>query len=101
MRRYFAFLFSALAIVGTGMSCQTERPSVPEGEKYTVSLNIDGDFDLSVDQNPLTKATPVDAYGINVYYDKEGDGVTDNIYAYGLFDNVPDMTITLLSNHKY
>ena len=68
----------------------------------TVKLDVDGDFDVSVDQAPLTRAgTPADAYGINVYYDKEGDGNTDDLYAYGLFDNVADMSITMLSNHKY
>lgn len=102
MRRHFTYLFSVLAIGCAGVSCQTEPAGIPDGEKYTVSLNINGDFDVSVDQDPLTKASSaVDAYGINVYYDKEGDGATDDIYAYGLFDNVPDMTITLLSNHKY
>ena len=72
-------------------------------EEVTVSLKLSGDFDVIVDQDPLTKAGPAstDAYGINVYYDKEGNGATDDIYAYGLFDNVADMTITLLSNHKY
>ncbi len=67
----------------------------------TVSLNLKGDFDVDVTQDPLTKASSNDAYGINVYYDKESDGVTNDVFAYGLFDNVPAMTITLLSGHKY
>ena len=40
-------------------------------------------------------------YGVNVYFDKEKDGTTNDIYAYGVFDNVSDMTITLLSGYKY
>lgn len=73
------------------------------GDEVTVSLNLIGDFDVEVSQDPLTKAptSSNDAYAVNVYYDKEGDGTQDDIYAYGLFDNVADMTITLLSNHKY
>lgn len=92
------------AICLIGVSCQKSATGgASECEKVTVSLNIDGDFDVAVDQDPLTKASGSsnDAYGINVYYDMEGDGTTDDIYAYGLFDNVADMTITLLSNHKY
>lgn len=94
---------SMLAICIMGVSCQRETESAPSGETYKVSLNIDGDFDVDVNHEPMTKAsgTSTDAYGINVYYDKEGNGATDDIYAYGLFDNVADMSITLLSNHKY
>lgn len=61
----------------------------------TVSLNFTGDFDVDVSQDPLTRAgSSTDAYAINVTYDNGN-------YAYGLFDNVSDMTITLLSNHTY
>lgn len=67
----------------------------------TVALKLTGDYGLEVTQDPLTKATSTDAYGINVYYDRESDGVTNDVYAYGLFDNIPDMSITLLSGHKY
>lgn len=67
----------------------------------TVALKLSGDFSVDVTQDPLTKASSNDAYGINVYYDKEGDGATNDVYAYGLFDNVAAMTITLLSGHKY
>ena len=103
MKKYCSILISMIAICVVGVSCQKESENVSSGEKFTVSLNIDGDFDVAVDQNPLTKAgvSSNDAYGINVYYDKEGDGTTNDIYAYGLFDNVADMSITLLSNHKY
>ena len=87
-----------------GVSCQKGLHKGTSGEKFTVSLNIDGDFEIAVDQEPISKVSgsaSTDAYGINVYYDKEGDSNTDDIYAYGLFDNTSDMSITLLSNHKY
>ena len=103
MRR-FVFLLSALlasSILWTG--CQkADQVKFDSGEEVTVSLNLTGDFDADVSQQPLTKAEATnDAYAINVYYDKEGDGYQNDLYAYGLFDNVADMTITLLSNHKY
>lgn len=83
--------------------CCSDATSVVKEEStpYTVSLKLNGDYDLNVDQDPLTKASSNDAYGINVYYDRESNGKTDDVYAYGLFDNVPAMSITLLSGHKY
>ena len=91
-----------LAICLFEVGCGKTETTVTECEEMTVSLKLDGDFDAFVDQEPMTKAgTSNDAYGINVYYDKEGDGATNDPYAYGLFDNVADMTITLLSKHKY
>lgn len=94
-------LLSAVAVAFFSCSKKAEK-IVPEGEKVVVSLNVTGDFDVDVTQAPLTRAGSTnDAYGINVFYDKEGDGTTNDYYAYGLFDNVADMSITLLSNHKY
>ena len=87
-----------LLIVCVG--CSEIRDSKVE-KHMTVALNLKGDFGVEVTQDPLTKASSNDAYGINVFYDKESDGVTDDVYAYGLFDNVAAMSITLLSGHKY
>lgn len=72
-----------------------------EQRLISVTLKLTGDYCLEITHDPLTKAASNDAYGINVYYDKESDGVTNDVFAYGLFDNVPAMTITLLSGHKY
>lgn len=92
-------LFSSFVILGCSeLNSDTQYGTV---ETYNVALKLSGDFDVDVEQSPVTKATSYDAYGINVYYDKEGDGVTNDVYAYGLFDNVPSMSITLISNHKY
>lgn len=104
MRRFLFPLCSFLFLVLMSIGCQkAEQEKVGAGEPVTVSLNIAGDFNVDVSQDPLSKAptSSNDAYAINVYYDKDGDGLQDDIYAYGLFDNVADMTITLLSNHKY
>lgn len=82
------------------VSC-AEVAITTEEKEITVALNLKGDFSIDVTQDPLTKASSNDAYGINVYYDKESDGNTNDHYAYGLFDNVAAMSITLLSGHKY
>lgn len=88
----FAFLLS---------SCNKEiQNEAEEQTSYTVSFNFSGD--ISVSDEPLTKGTPTNnLYGINVYYDGTEANVITDKYAYGLFDNVGDMTITLLSGHKY
>lgn len=87
----FAFLLS---------SCNKEIPKEETRETITVSLGFSGD--ISVSNEPLTKGTPTnDLYGINVYYDVNKDGNIGTAYAYGLFDNTEDMTIPLLSGHKY
>lgn len=102
MKKFYNFLALVIALCVTGASCTKTNSSFKDGDAVLVKLNVDGEFDITVDQEPLTKAgASNDAYGINVYYDKEGDGVTNNIYAYGLFDNTADMSITMLSNHKY
>jgi hypothetical protein len=101
MKKFYTLLCLSLLIVCT-ISCQKTDVKVVEHEPMTVSLNLTGDFEVDVTQDPLTRAASTDdAYALNIYYDKEGDGSVNDIYAYGLFDNVADMTITLLSNHKY
>lgn len=102
MRKIYSIvLLLVLAFASFGCSKKAEN-KVAESEKVVVSLNVTGDFDVDVTQDPLTRAgSSNDVYGINVYYDKEGDNTTNDLYAYGLFDNVADMSITLLSNHKY
>ena len=49
---------------------------------------------------PLRLVAPKKIYGINVYYKKDGDTQYQN-YAYGLFDNIEDMTISLIGGYKY
>ena len=79
-----------------GTGCDRSGGDAPPAEEtVTVHLNLLGDFDVAVDQDPLTRSeSSDDVYAINVIYD-------DGQYAYGLFDNVADMVITLLSNHRY
>jgi hypothetical protein len=83
---------SLLTVKGEGSTSPVE---------YAVSFSLTGEVDVS--QEPLTRGgTPTnDIYGINVYYDKEKDGNTDDVYGYGLFDNLEDMTVALLSGYRY
>lgn len=90
----------AFTLMATSCSKEDSGTPTPSAEAYTISFSIGGEIDVTTE--PLSRAeASTDAYAMNVYYDKEGDGVQNDIYAYGLFDNVADMSITLLSNHKY
>ena len=97
--KHFSWLLLLMLIVTACSESDSASPTLPV-EKYTVSLALDGE--ISVTDEPLTRGTATNhIYGINVYYDKDGDGKTDDLYGYGLFDNIEDMTIELLSSHKY
>lgn len=75
-----------------------------EGKSYVVSLNLGGEY-TSVTEEPLSRAnevTPEKYYGINVYCMKtDGTETSYSRYAYGVFDNVADMKVTLLGGYKY
>ncbi|CAK7056150.1 MAG: hypothetical protein PARBA_02019 [Parabacteroides sp.] len=102
--------FIGLYFIGSCIlcSCSNEVESASEKqeqtipETYTVSLGLEGDY-ISTSETPLSKAGETvkkKIYGINVYY-KEDDESEYKRYAYGLFDNVEDMTISLISEYKY
>ncbi len=94
-------LFWALLALAFLWSCDKKVTSdVDYGTPITVNLGISGD--VSVSSEPISKGSAdTGIYGINVYFDKEKDGNPNDIYAFGIFDNVADMTITLLSGYKY
>ena len=82
----------------------TEDTPQSVGETVNVSFAFKGD--ITVEESPLSKAAgeeteSTDLYGINVYYDKEHDGNINDVYGYGLFDNIADMNISLLTGYKY
>ena len=82
----------------------TEDTSQSVGETVNVSFAFKGD--ITIEESPLSKASgeeteSMDLYGINVYYDKERDGNINDVYGYGLFDNIADMNISLLTGYKY
>ena len=92
----------------TLFSCSNNEDELPPKEQeqtnqetYTISFNLGGEF-ISTSETPLsrTEVTPKKIYGINVYYKKDGDTNYQN-YAYGLFDNIEDMTISLIGGYKY
>ena len=110
--KYLKSLFLVLTGLAFFTSCKKDeiiQPSTPdnEGAEYVVSLNIGGEFDVEASEGPMTRLTdaaltPKNYYGVNVYCMKtDGTEYSYSHYAYGLFDNVNDMKITLLEGYKY
>ena len=104
------FRLIGMLLIGSStlFSCSNNEDELPPKEQeqtnqetYTISFNLGGEF-ISTSETPLsrTEVTPKKIYGINVYYKKDGETWYRN-YAYGLFDNIQDMTISLISGYQY
>ena len=102
------FRLIGMLLIGSStlFSCSNNEDELPPKEQtnqetYTISFNLGGEF-ISTSETPLsrTEVAPKKIYGINVYYKKDGNTWYDN-YAYGLFDNIQDMTISLISGYRY
>lgn len=95
---------SLLSIAAVAMmalaSCENvATPETPAGkpETYTVKLACAGE--LAVNHVPL-KSSSDDLYGIQVYYAPVSGGSYQE-YAYGLFDDVSDVSLELIADYKY
>lgn len=104
------FPFGTAILITACSSDNVNEPTLPslpntEGMIYEVSLSMGGEF-VEVSESPMSRATeapaPKNYYGVNVYCMKT-DGTEYNYskYAYGVFDNVNDMKISLLEGYKY
>lgn len=96
--RFFGMAVMAVLMCVNFASCSNEENEVPQaGEKIVVSLGFGGDFEIS--ESPLSRATSNDLYFIQV---GQGSDVDNAIMcAYGLFDDVSKMNITLPKGEKY
>lgn len=94
------FICAAAMTVVAFASCQDnvalENP-VQKQETYTVKLACAGE--LEVNHVPL-KSSSDDLYGIQVYYAPASGGYYQK-YAYGLFDDVSDVSLELIADYKY
>lgn len=83
-------------------SCENvATPETPAGkpETYTVKLACAGE--LAVNHVPL-KSSSDDLYGIQVSYTPlEGGSGVYHPYAYGVFDDVSEVSLELLADYKY
>ena len=97
-------VIALIACVGF-VACSTESIETPpepepQPETYTVKLGWAGEI-LELGEEPLaTRASTKDLYGIQDY-SKPDDSSGWSPYAYGVFDDPEDISITLLSYVKY
>lgn len=102
--KFTHFIFAAVMGVMTFASCQeniTPENPAQEQEAYTVQLGFGGEWDVTYE--PLTRGKDNnDLYGIQVYSAPNNEeNASWSYYAYGLFDNVDNVTISLLKGFKY
>lgn len=109
MKKITFFWMAACALVAAALvACSKEDAPTPqeEPEFYTVQLGWGGEI-VDIAYEPLdTRATGNDLYGIQVYSTpdielEEGEEVSWNRFAYGLFDDPNNITITLPKGYKY
>lgn len=99
------FFFAALASVMAFAACEQEIDPVnpdTKPEVYTVKLACVGEID--VNQVPLTRSFTPDAndlYGIQVYYKPVSGSNSFKKYAYGLFDDLTNVTIDLIADYYF
>lgn len=98
------FVFAACASALTFAACeQVTDPAAPDKvpEIYTVKLDCTGE--IEVNQAPLTRYTPDkdDLYGVQVYYKPVSGSNSYKKYAYGLFDDLSNVTIDLIADYKF
>lgn len=72
-------------------------------KKYTVRLSCAGELDIT--QQPLTRYTPTDndLYAVSVSQKptSASPSTSSKDYAYGLFDNLANVELEVLADHKY
>lgn len=97
-------MMAVVTIISSCSNADETTPIIPVEEQisYTVSLNPTGDY-TNVTEEQLSRAdSPTKYYGINVYCMKtDGSESGYSFYAYGIFDNTDNMTISLLGGYKY
>lgn len=96
-------MFAAMASIMSFAACEEPvEPNLPDElpEIYTVKLNCAGE--IGVTQQPLSRFTPDnnDLYAVQVYY-RPNSGGSYKYYAYGLFDDVSNLTVELLADYQY
>lgn len=98
--KHLLLLFSILLFVG---SCSDEVESIKtenENSEYvTVNISMGGEI-LDIAEEPMTKTlTKNDLTGVQIYYINErGERIP---HAWGLFDDVSDMSVKLQKGYEY
>lgn len=99
-------LVAALSVLLVACSSGGSEPTSPNDESnkefrtYTISLGMGGELS-NVDYSPLTKSTSNDLYAIQVYSKLADSTDSYEPCAFGVFDSLEGMIITLDNEHTY
>lgn len=111
MKKILNLLLSSALVIAAFCTISCEKKiepgagNEPEAEYYVVSLGLGGE--IEVEYEPLARSKgDKDIYGFQVYSALDKDPVDEGgyswiPYAYGLFDNIDNLTINLLKGYKY
>ena len=111
MKKILNLLLSSALVIAAFCTISCEKKiepgagNEPEAEYYVVSLGLGGE--IEVEYEPLARSKgDNDIYGFQVYSALDKDPVDEGgyswiPYAYGLFDNIDNLTINLLKGYKY
>lgn len=90
----------SICILGLSVLLVSCSGIIGQEDKEYVSVSL-SPMTIGLEEESMTKASGTNnVYGLNVYYSADGTDYS-NVYAYGLFDNVGDMTISLLTGYYY
>lgn len=97
---YILMIAFAISFISCSDEQQEEQVTPTSPKTYTVSLGLKGEI-LDVIQTPLTRSGENnDLYGIQVYL-KTNIAEYYTPYAYGLFDDINNLFITLFEGYDY
>lgn len=101
MRKVFTNIFTLLSFA-IFMACEKTIPDIPEvDELVTIGFNLKADIDISEIPLIITKAVELEqTYAVQIF---EYSSNTNSLlpYAYGIFDNVSKMSVTMKKGKKY
>jgi hypothetical protein len=99
MKKTLFILLATLGFISCSTSDDPTNETTTTPKEYVISLGFSGEI-TSIEDTPLTKAVSNNLYGIQVYL-MPTNGTEYQPYAYGLFDDISNITIKLLEGYKY
>ena len=100
MKRLLFLPLLVLCLSGCMMEELDKESPVQEAKEYLVPIKMAGEI-LEIEEGPLTKAGENnDLYGFQINSKKAGE-TSYSPYAYGLFDDISDVKVKLISGAEY
>ncbi|MDU7627709.1 hypothetical protein [Parabacteroides sp.] len=99
MKRLLFLPLLVLCLSGCMMEELDKESPAQEAKEYLVPIKMAGEI-LEIEEGPLTKAVTNDLYGFQIN-SKKAEETSYSPYAYGLFDDISNVKIKLISGAEY